>query len=91
MDEAFQHVLICQQLLEQEPLSVAQAYCARQRIVPPLVARPGTARDNAPGRMQAAAKLRDYGWWVKQIKLRNARDRRRLGGARAAAHQPVCA
>nr|WP_315222688.1 hypothetical protein [uncultured Duganella sp.] len=77
MDEAFQHVWICQLLLDREPLSVAQAYCARQRILPPLAARHESARDSAQGRRQAAAKLRDYGWWVKQIRLRNAREQRR--------------
>lgn len=77
MNEALRHALTCQQLLENEPLSACQVYCARQRIVPPLTAQPGSGRDSKAQSQQAAAKMSDYGWWFKQLKLRDARERRR--------------
>ncbi|MYM76007.1 hypothetical protein GTP56_27975 [Duganella sp. FT134W] len=76
MNEALLHVLACERLLDREPVAVALAYCARQRILPPRV--PQDIIDDAEHhRATLAAKLCDYGWWIKQLKLRNARERRR--------------
>lgn len=83
MNEALLHALTCQQLLEREPLSTCQAYCARQRIVPPLTAQPGSGRESELQYQQAAAKMSDYGWWLKQLKLRDARELRRQQRAAA--------
>ncbi|GJI94063.1 hypothetical protein RugamoR57_07810 [Duganella caerulea] len=66
MNKAFRHMLICQELLERESPSAARAYCLRQGIEPPHA---GSHDPSA-----AADKLGDYGWWVKRLKRRRARE-----------------
>ena len=87
VDEALRHVFVCQEMLDGEPLEAVQAYCRSQHILPPVV----IAKDHADSSVlqeEAANKLRDYGWWIKRIKLRDARMAHQRGKPRrtASAH-----
>ena len=82
--EALRHVSVCQEMLDGEPMEAVQAYCRSQHILPPV----NVAKDyNSSALLQedAANKLRDYGWWFKRIKLRDARMAQRGAKPRWAA------
>ena len=73
VDEALRHALICEELLEREPIEVVWAYCVAQHVLPPcnITIREFTRRKQEQA--ESAEKLCDYGWWIKRLKLRNAR------------------
>lgn len=72
VNEALRHTLICEELLEREPIETVWAYCMAQHIVPPCSAK-GNLTRSKQYRGEIAEKLCDYGWWIKRLKLRNAR------------------
>lgn len=72
VNEALRHALICEDLLEREAIEAVWAYCVAQHIVPPCsTKRDFTGSTQHSG--EVAEKLCDCGWWIKRLKLRNAR------------------
>ncbi|WP_147373791.1 hypothetical protein [Massilia cavernae] len=74
MNEALKHSNACRELLDDERLADAIAYCSAQRVEPPQCSL--TADSVNADRLRNLAKnmLSDYGWWLKRLKIRAARE-----------------
>lgn len=74
IEAALKHSNVCRELLDDNRLADALAYCAAQGVEPPQCSL--TADSANADRLRAIAKnmLSDYGWWVKRLKIRAARE-----------------
>ena len=74
MEEAVIHSGACHDLVDREGLAAALAYCKRQGIEPPQCSLASKSPHEVAAQATAAALVSDYGWWVKRLKLKAARD-----------------
>ena len=74
LDEALQHSNRCRELLADALPADAIAYCAAQRVQPPQYVPDDNQVAAAELQELATRMLADYGWWVKKLKLRAARE-----------------
>jgi hypothetical protein len=72
LEQALRHAEACRELLDQQGLDEALAYCAAQQIEPPHCIGDGPSAE-----AQTRALLQDCGWWEKRLKLRHVRAARR--------------
>lgn len=70
---ALAHAEACRELIANDDLAGALAYCARQHIEPPRYATGSSSGSADPSVDLVAQLLADYGWWVKRLKLEAAR------------------
>lgn len=73
-DEALKHSSACIALLDAGNLKDALAYCASQSIDPPQCSLTADSANAQNLRIKAMNHLADYGWWLKRLKIKAARD-----------------
>jgi hypothetical protein len=86
LEQALRHADACRELLEQNGLTEALAYCVAQQIEPPHC-----RGDGPSAKAQTAELLQDCGWWEKRLKIcyvRAARRERLLAQHRVTAAVP---